>query len=429
MIEAISLSPSKITRFTLLITAMMMTSCAVQNTKPTVIASTETTAATKAPESSQKVTNPSERQLLTYPSEGQLLSNNVADCSVDYQQKIAPLLQKYQQPDLNYAQLQIDTDPQQLTKLGKESVGCQKGVLTNVKSMLAVKQKALQSQLDESGLSAKQRRELTQNLLNTEQQLFEVNIHLGLMTPDSDELAYWHQAHNIWIKWHNTPVAIEDLDTLIDAAMTTKAMKDASSSLTHYLHTYHGKAIAANDRPKMDKRDLILNQTFIYLAQLDERNRLAKQQLSLRAKSAPWLSQMAVEFRETYNDKTMTADKVEAAILKFIDQDDSQYMTQFIKLTNLRYQDFSEVQMLESAKTFLVEDAEHLPMSQLLAAMDYAKLGDKVSSERWLHQAFEHEDMSFKICQMMSADLARQSQLFAETNGKWFQNQIKKQCQ
>ena len=414
----------------MMIGAVFLSSCAVQNTKPVSSSMTQATEANAQAQAKDAIetTHHNSVRAIANPLDISELRSRIAACSPSYQQSALPILNKYQPTTLSYQQLATQADYQQLIKIEKESAICQQESLIGLENIIEVNHQVIAAELSNPNLSPEQQREWLQRLLDSERQLFELNIHLGLATPGTDELAYWHQAHSIWMQWQNTPIAIDDLESLLRAAMITEVMTKASTSLTNYLQTYHASANTDEDSELGDKRDLILNQTFIYLAQLDERNREAKQQLSSRAQSAPWLDKMASEYHQAFPNKPISADKIENTIMRFLEQDERSYMAQFIKLTNLRYQDFTDAQMLESAKTFLVEDAEQLPMSQLLAAMDYAKLGDKVSSERWLKQAFNHEDMPYKLCQMLTLDLSQQSPFFSEANGQWFQAQINQYC-
>lgn len=373
----------------------------------------------------------------TLPTSGlvnqQTLSQNIASCSHDYQQRRPAMIDQYRQSTFSSYRIAERSDKNLSTELPTdESLSCKLGALTNAALIGEARLIEAQKQSQEPTLSGLERQQLTGYALSLQKDLFYVNMRRGLLAPNPENLNYWQEAHAIWNDWNNTPVSLENADTLIETLMPTQVMGEALQALNDYLKASEGREGQHQDNDNKlaaseDRKSLIINQTFIYWSQLEARNRTTKQQLSYQAQSLPWLKNITQAFQDKYNDK-LTEDDVEKFILKIIEQDSLEVMPHFIALTEFRYQDFDEQTMLESAKTFLIQDVEHLPMSQLLAAMDYAKLGDKTSSIRWLNKAFAQEDMPYKLCQLETLDLNSLSAFFITSEGEWFKQQIKAQC-
>lgn len=352
-------------------------------------------------------------------------------CSDDYKKLIEPEIKKFSSQTLSYDQL-FDKSSNRIDLANQleqtESVECKQQALAIVEQMNQVKVEAAQNELNKPNLAEADKREALSNLLYAQQALFFSYVRHGLIAGEDQDVQLWLQANDIWNQWLNEPIAFANGDAMVKTLMTNRALIATVGQLTDYLQNY---STELEQKPK--KKELLLNQTLIFLAQAEANNRDVRQSLDKAVASLPWLKEMTTQLSDKpQTDKkpseSLSVIETEKALLEVLERDESLYFTQLLKLTDLRYQDFNEDKLLESAKTFLTEEVEDLALSELLAAMDYAKMGDKVSSKRWLDKAFAHNDIANEICQIQSLNPEKLNPFFNEKNGKWLLAEINKQC-
>ncbi|SUD91160.1 hypothetical protein [Psychrobacter phenylpyruvicus] len=358
-------------------------------------------------------------------------AESIQACSNDYKKLIEPEINKFSSQALAYEQLfnkntgRIDL-ANQLPQT--ESVQCKQQALSIVEQMNQAKVEAAQNELNKTNLSEADKREALSNLLYAQQALFFSYVRHGLISNDGQDVQLWLQANDIWTKWLNEPIAFSDGDAMVNTLMINRALISTVGQLTDYLQNY---STELKQQPK--KKELLLNQTLIFLAQAEANNRKVSQSLDKAVESLPWLKAVTTQLSdETKTNKNsaqkLSVNETEEALLKVLQRDESEYFTKLLKLTALRYQDINEEKLLESAKTFLTEEVEDLALSELLTAMDYAKIGDQESSKRWLDKAFTHNDIVNDICQLPDLNPASLNPFFNEKNGKWLLAEINKQC-
>lgn len=359
-------------------------------------------------------------------------TKNIEGCSATYKKLVEPEINNFSTKVLTYDKL-FANDSNLLALINQlsqdESLQCKEQALTVIAQMSQLKAEAAQTELKKNDIYAPIQREAIANLLSAQQALLLSYVRHGLITNDEQDVQLWLQAHDIWTSWLNQPVAFADADEMVTTLMTNKVLISTVTELTNYLTDY---------KTELDlhpnKSELILNQTLIYLAQAEDNNRRVQQTLDKVADSLPWLKKMTNELSPTKPStnkmaKELSVTDTEKALLEVLERDETQYFTQLLKLSEIRYKNFSEVKLLESAKTFLTEEVEDLAFSQLLAAMDYAKMGDKVSSKRWLDRAFSHQDIAQEICQIQTLNPEKTNPFFKQKNGQWLLTEIHKQCQ
>lgn len=357
---------------------------------------------------------------------------NIEGCSAGYKKIIEPEINNFSTKVLTYEKL-FAKDGNLLALINQlspdETLQCKEQALAVTAQISELKVEAAQNELKKSDISAPAQREAVANLLSAQQALLLSYVRHGLITKDEQDVQLWLQAHDIWTSWLNQPVSFADADEMVATLMTNKVLISTVTELTNYLTNY---------KTELDlhpnKSELLLNQTLIYLAQAEDNNRQVQQALDKVADSLPWLKKMTNELSPTKpstnkTTKELSVTDTEKALLEVLERDETQYFTQLLKLSEIRYKNFSEVKLLESAKTFLTEEVEDLAFSQLLAAMDYAKMGDKVSSKRWLDRAFSHQDIAQEICQIQTLNPENTNPFFKQKNGQWLLTEISKQCQ
>lgn len=358
-------------------------------------------------------------------------TESIKACSDDYKKLIEPEIKRFSGQALSYDQL-FDKSTGRIDLANQlpqnESVQCKQQALAVVEQMNQMKVEAAQNELNKANLSEADKREALSNLLYAQQALFFSYVRHGLITSDDQDVQLWLQANDIWNQWLNEPIAFSNADAMVKTLMTNRAMISTVGQLSDYLRNY---STELKQQPK--KKELLLNQTLIFLAQSETNNREVSQSLDKAVESLPWLKEVTTQLSdETESDKKssekLSVNETEEALLKVLQRDESEYFTQLLKLTTLRYQDFSEDRLLESAKTFITEEVEDLALSELLGAMDYAKMGDQESSKRWLDKAFSHSDIVNEICQLPALKPASLNPFFNEKNGKWLLAEINKQC-
>ena len=361
-------------------------------------------------------------------------AQKLSSCSADYKKLIEPEIKKFANQTLTYDKLfdQKNSNIDLANQLSEtESLLCKNESLTIVEQMNLAKIEAAQQQLQKANLSEAEKRDALSNLLYAQQALFFSYVRHGVLSDEQQDVQLWLNANDIWKQWLNEPVAFTDADAMVTTLMTNKALISTVKQLTDYLQK---SSVELKQHPK--KKELLLNQTLIFLAQSETNNREVRQSLSKSTESLPWLKQMTEQLSDhQQTDKKaknasqeLTVNQTEKALSEVLQRDESLYFTQLLKLTAIRYQDFNEDKSLESAKTFLTEEVEDLAISELLGAMDYAKIGDQESSKRWLDKAFAHNDIATEICQLPKLNPASLNPFFNEKNGKWFLSEVNKQC-
>lgn len=358
----------------------------------------------------------------------------LGSCSDDYKTLIEPEVNKFTNSSLTYDQLfasnskNVDVanqlDPEQ-------SAECKQSALTVAEQMNLAKIKAAEQQLQKQDISEQDRIEALSNLRYAEQALFFSYVRHGFIADEEQNIDLWFNAKDIWTRWSNQPAVIDDANSMINILITNKAMISSVSQLTDYLQNYTAEV---NKNPK--KKELLLNQTLIFLAQSEANNRQIRQTLDTASNSLPWLKSMTaqltdnakVEQDSTKQDSKITVNDTESTLNEFLQRDESQYFTQLLKLTAVRYQQFDEDKLLESGKTFLTEEVEDLALSELLTAMDYAKIGDMESSKRWLDKSFANNDVVNDLCQLPNSNPGSLNPFFKEKNGQQLLAVINQQC-
>ena len=358
-------------------------------------------------------------------------AEDIKACSDDYKKLIQPEINKFSSQALSYDQL-FDKSAGGIDLANQlpqtESVECKQQALAIVEQMNQAKVEAAQNELNKSNLSEADKRAALSNLLYAQQALFFSYVRHGLISSDEQDVQLWLQANDIWKQWLSEPVAFSNADAMVKTLMTNRALLSTVGQLTDYLENYNTEL---QQQPK--KKELLLNQTLIFLAQAETNNREVSKSLDKAVDSLPWLKTVTTQLSDENEANKNSAQKLsvnetEEALLKVLQRDESEYFTQLLKLTALRYQDINEEKLLESAKTFLTEEVEDLALSELLGAMDYAKMGDRESSKRWLDKAFTHSDIVNEICQIPALNPASLNPFFNEKDGKWLLAEINKQC-
>lgn len=362
-------------------------------------------------------------------------SKQLDSCSEDYKTLIKPEINKFKNQSPTYDELfaanskNIDLANQLDSK---QSLECKQASLDIAEQMNLAKIKAAQQQLQKQNLSEQDKIEALSNLRYAEQALFFSYARHGFIVDEAQNVQLWLNAEKIWSQWLDQPVVLDDAESIINTLIINKTMISSVSQLTDYLQNY---ATEVNQKPK--KKELLLNQTLIFLAQSEANNRAIRQSLDKASESLPWLKSMTAQLTGKTNNeqdstkqgsKNITVNDTESALTEYLQRDENQYFTQLLKLTAIRYQQFNEEQLLESGKTFLTEEVEDLAFSELLAAMDYAKVGDMESSKRWLDKAFANNDVAIDICQLPSSNPGSLNPFFKEKNGQQFLAVINQQC-